>query len=341
MSADGFSPVAPDNNPGSGPTTNRGQKYPDFDQHGALIDYLTVVIPKDRLVSREGCAVWNVHTILPFLLGTREELSVTPIQEKAFQFYKKSSTIFDHNGEVCGKIGFEGNGDTVCVSLTGVGCRWVKNWSYVAHQLEVCQGHISRVDLAYDDYDGALIDLHGMREQAKSGEGFCNGGRPPKSSFLDDHGSGLGCTLYVGQKGHKQLCVYEKGKQQGDETSPWLRIEARMYAKHAEVVLDVLRKPLEFLRGSYPILARLLPGVCSRLETVVRTIDVRATAMVRWLKNQCGGSINLLMQAVGKDNFAEWVSANVSREKQPSRFARCGAAPGDLPVLLRTQLCLA
>jgi phage replication initiation protein len=331
-----FSPVEAGNSLGQGPTTNRGQKSPEPAPHGALIDFLTVVFPASRL---EECSATDIHYLLPMIFGTGEDLKAGGIRDKAFQFYRKSSSIFDLNGELCGAIGLDGNNETICVSLSGVGCRWVKDWAYVMRQLSMLNAHISRSDVAYDDYDGKLINVHAMRDMARSGEGFSCGGRPPKSSFLDDHGSGEGCTLYVGAKGHKQLCVYEKGKQLGDQSSPWTRVEVRFYGKHAEVLLEVLTKPLEYLRGAYPILQNLLPGLSSRLQTVVRSVEASATAMVRWLKTQAGSSLNLLIQTIGKDQFGEWCHQNLARERQPSRFAKSGAAPGDLPVLLRCQLC--
>jgi phage replication initiation protein len=330
----GFSPVAPVNVAGQGPNSNTGQKSTSG---GCLVDFLTVVLPASRL---EECSATNLHYLLPMIFGGTSELRTPGRRGRAFQFYRDSALIFDREGELCGTIGLDGNADTVCVSLSGAGCRWVRDWLPVAATLETLHARITRVDLAYDDYDGKLLDLHALRDLARSGEGFSCGGRPPHSSFLDDHGSGAGCTLYVGAKGHKQLCVYEKGKEQGDETSPWIRAEVRLYAKHVEaVVLDVLRRPLEFFRAAYPVLVGLLPGVCTRLETVVRTVEATATAMVRWLKNQCGGSINLLEEAIGVQEFGGWCRQNVAREKRPSRFAHCGAA-ADLSALLRAQLCV-
>jgi DNA relaxase NicK len=68
-----------------------------------------------------------------------------------------------------------------------------------------------------------------------------------KTRFISDEGHGTGCTLYVGGKGHKELCIYEKGKQQGMPESPWVRMEVRLYGKHVEgraVPVDALRDPV-------------------------------------------------------------------------------------------------
>lgn len=335
MSGAGFSPVGPVEVDGAeGPSSNTGQK--GSDGHGALVDYLTVVIRMARL---EECSATNLHFLLPMIFGGQAELSTPGRRGRRWQFYGDSCVIFDREGELVGMIGLDGNSDTVCVSLSGAGCRWVRNWRTVVMSLETLQARITRCDVAYDDYDGKLIDVHALREMARAGEGFSTGGRPPKSRFLDDHGSGEGCTLYVGGKGHKELCVYEKGRQLGDETSPWTRAEVRFYAKHVEEVpFDVLLRPLDFLRGAYPVLERILRGASDRLTTVVATVEATARAMVKWARTQCGPTLHLLAEALG-DDFAGFVRQHVARDQRPSRFRRSGAATGDLPILVRNQLC--
>lgn len=315
-----------------GPSSNTGQKGA---AHGALIDYLTIVAPVGRL---EECSATNLHFLLPMIFGGEAELRTPGRRGRAWQFYRDSAVILDREGECVGMIGLEGNGGTICVSLTGAGCRWVKNWRSVAHTLDVLHAHITRCDVAYDDYDGRLLNVHDLRKEALEGDGFACGGRPPKSRFLDDHGSGEGCTLYVGAKGHKELCVYEKGRQLGDETSPWTRAEVRFYSKHTDAIaLDILTRPLDYLRGAYPVLQRILIGACDRLTTVARHVEASGAAMVKWLRRQCGASIHLLMQALPEE-FPAFLREQIAREKRPGRFARSGAA-GDLAILLRNHLC--
>lgn len=299
-----------------------------------LVDYLTVVVPAGRVGSGRAAMERFVLSVL----GAGAMVELGPFRGRAWQFYADSAVLVDREGECVGFLGFGGNRETVCLSISGAGCRWVRDWHRVVDVLGGYGARISRVDVAVDDYDGKVLDVHALRREAREGEGFMCSGRPPKSRFLDDHGSGDGCTLYVGAKGHKELCVYEKGKQLGDDSSPWVRAEVRMYGKHVGVIpLDVLVRPMEFLRGAYPILARLFVGLADRLATVVATVEASATAMVSWLRRQCGPSLGLLSRALG-DDLGAFVVAEVARSSRPSRFRRSGAGD-DLVVLVRNQLC--
>jgi phage replication initiation protein len=321
-----FSPVAPVE---SGPSSNTGQKG----GAGALIDYLTIVLPRSAVDAR---GLSDLSHLLATLFGTARFLFATAIREKPWQFYRLSSVVLDRDGEMCGRIGLDGNGDTICVSLSGVGTKWVKNWFAAQSHIEALGGRISRIDLAFDDYDGATINVHQLRQRALDGD-FAQGGRPPVSRFLSDEGNGSGCTLYVGAKGHKELCVYEKGKELGLTDSPWTRAEVRLYGKHAQIPLDVLTRPLDFLRGSYDVLAQIITGACERIETIRRAAAANGEAWIAWARLQMGRTVSLLCEVFG-DSWAEAAEHLIAREGRPGRFRGISAAD-ELPTLLRMQLC--
>lgn len=328
MAKGNFSPVGSGEKPGIGPSSNTGQK----DGAGALIDYLTIVLPASKADER---GLGDLGALLNTIFGTHRSLTVTALREKSWQFYRLSSMIVDRDGELCGRIGVDGNNGTICISLSGSGTRWVSNWHGVQHHLSALDARISRVDVAYDDYDGALLDVHALRQRALDGD-FAQGGRPPSSRFMSDEGHGTGSTLYVGGKGHKELCVYQKGRQLGLPESLWTRAEVRLYGKHSEVPLDVLTRPLDFLRGSYSVLAELITGACERLETITRVAAANGEAMVRWLRVQTGRALSLLREAYG-DSWADFAEHRILREGRPGRFR--GIAPGDeLPALIREHL---
>lgn len=325
-----FSPVAAGEKVGVGgfgPGSNTGQKG------GALVDYLTVVFPSEKL---EEFRVTDLRLLLAHVFGFRDEVVNGGIRNKPWHFYRSSAVLLDRENEMVGRIGLDGNGDTVCVSLSGAGCRWVKDWAFVATRIERLKGRISRVDVAFDDYEGDCLDVHAMRERACQGE-FAQGGRPPSHRFLSDEGHGTGSTLYVGGKGHKELCIYEKGKQLGLKDSPWVRCEVRLYGKHCELSADVLRSPLAYLLGAYDVLQTIIRGVCSRLKTVRKAVETTGEAMRRYLHRQVGPSLNLLVETFGV-RWAEWVEEHVVREGHPGRFR--GVAKGAALVqLMREQLC--
>lgn len=317
-----FSPATPGKRGQAGQGADGSSSNTSQKGAGALIDFLTVVFPAARL---EEFGVSALPQLLGWLFGFRGEVIAGPIRERMWQFYRLSSVLVDRNGEVVGRVGLDGNKDTVCVSLSGGGTRWVRrSWDRVAHAIDELHGRISRCDVAFDDYEGKTVNVHALREAANRGE-FAESGRPPKHRFLSDEGHGTGSTLYVGGKGHKELCVYEKGKQQGLPDSPWTRLEVRFYGKHAEgrcVPLDVLRDPVAYLRGSYRVVAGLITGACSVIKTEAAKAKASAVAMITWLKRQCGQSIGLILHALGGDvdTFASAISAHVARAGIPGRF---------------------
>lgn len=331
--ADGtFSPVPPgEKSPGGGfgPGSNTGQKG----GAGALIDYCTIVLPE---VVLEDEGITRLHWLLGQLFGFQGEVIPTAVRNKPWQFYSASAVLVDREGEMVGRIGVGGNAGTVCVSMSGAGCRWVKSWPNVAKAVERLRGKLTRVDVAFDDYEGQCLDIHALRERAGAGD-FAMGGRPPGHRFLSDEGHNTGCTLYVGTKGHKELCVYEKGKQLGLKTSPWVRAEVRLYGKHAAIPLDVLVRPLDFLRGSYTVLQEVIKGTCERIKTVARAVEASGKAMEEWARRQIGPTIHLLIQAFGA-SWADYVEDRIAREGRPRRFA--GIRQGDqFFAQLRSELC--
>lgn len=330
---EGFSPVSTgEKGQGSvqiGPGSNTGQKG----QQTAIIDYLTLVMPQSA-VDDFRCS--NIELLLFKLFGFRGEVVAGPLREKNWNFYALSAFLIDRDGELVGRIGVSGNKETICVSLTGAGCKWVKSWEHVHRQATMLRARISRVDCAHDDYEGTRLDVHALRERAAAGD-FCEGGCPPRHRFMSDEGHGTGSTLYVGGKGHKELCVYEKGKQLGLPTSPWVRAEVRLYGKHVEVSLDALLDPGAYLRGAYSVMAELIEGVCSRLRTIRKQVEVSAEAMVLWMERQVGPALNVLRGAFGH-SWPDVCEARILRDGHPGRFR--GIAKGDaLHKLVREELC--
>ena len=320
-----------------GPVSNTGQKSPVAATHGAIVDFLTVVIPRAQLLDHN---VTRLSLLLPNVFGLRApDVRLTDVQEKRWQFYSHSAYIIDAQGEVVGRYGEGGNGDTICISLSGAACRLVKNWHTVAYMLELHRGRISRCDLAYDDYDGVFGAIRGHERAALNGA-FAGNGHPPMTKFLDDHGTGKGSTLYVGQKGHKQACIYEKGKQLGVAESPWVRFEARLYGKHQQIPRDALVNPMHYLRGAYSYLGSLLAsvgdGLACRIELAKRTVEATGHAVVKWARRQVGPTLGLLWRALGEET-PEFLREHVSREGLPARFKRaCTAA--QLPAFVRETI---
>jgi phage replication initiation protein len=309
-----------------------------------------VTFPLTRL---EECSLTDLDRIADFIFGGDAGFKVLRPTGRKLYRYDNSTVILDREGVLAGRVAWGGNGETMLVELGGGGCRWVKSWAHVHFQLQCLGARISRCDVAMDDFEGVSLDLRELNEQARAGL-FKANGRPPKTSFRDDHGHNTGCTLYVGKKGHKELCVYEKGKQLKDETSPWLRIEQRFYGKHvgeeyaegAQVrrglPLDIVLHPLRYFRGAHAYLAQLadrvgLQDISNKLTVVKAKVEASVAAGAKWFKTQAGATLNVFMQALGDDADA-FLRKHLTRDSLPSRFKGLGAAES-LSQLVRQQLC--
>lgn len=192
---------------------------------------------------------------------------------------------------------------TVHVELNASVCALVPDWNKAQQWGETLGAKISRVDLAHDDFEGEIVNIEIAIGWHKEG-GFTTSGRPPKPRLIDDLGSGDGKTFYVGKRANGKLCrVYEKGRQLGDPSSPWVRVELELRNKGREIPWDVLTSPITYLAGSYPCLAYLSKEQ-DKIRTISKAVEITIDSIVRYLSTAGGKSINVLMQANGGDAFA-------------------------------------
>lgn len=313
-----------------GPSSNTGQKGTGEGLSKPIIDWcsLTFDSPKAKKLFQK----MPMTEVLRYVFGTGNEIAVGPLQDRPFNWYERSCTMVDRAGNVCGKIGLATDG-RIQISLSGKGCEHVRSFDQVANVMDDLGAKLSRLDIAVDDLSGDHFDVQAFRRAYHEGLFTCNG-RPPSAQFVDDEGSGKGCTLYIGQKGHKQLCVYEKGKQLGDPDSVHTRCELRLYAKRTALPSDALRKPGRYFGGAYELLAAYIIGECERLEVKERCVNASAKAMVRFLRTQAGTALHLVIQAMG-DERLEFLMEHVVRPGRPGRFK---GVNGDLAELVRQQL---
>lgn len=315
MAADGTFPRSGAGQPAIGPNSNTGQKGGVTGR--VLIDFLTVTFNRSRLASLGVTR----HADMLRWLAPASALHLCSPTGRPRNFFPDHANILhedDNGGILAGFVAW--SDEAVCVSLSGVGCAGVRNWLALADCIEQAGAKITRCDIAFDDFAGVIATPAMIRDLWQAGE-FNGNGRPPKAHYIDDLGTGKGCTASIGQKGYRELCAYEKGKQLADPTSPWVRIEGRFYAKHQVLSADMLRRPLEFLRGMYPVLGRLLHGIGERVETIKRTAIATATAMVRWMRRQCGGALHALRAAFPcNDEFAQVLGEQLARSVRPRRL---------------------
>lgn len=312
-----------------GPSSNTGQKSPGS-LSAPIIDFCTVVLDGEK--AREFMRKRPPTEVLRDLFEVGSAIAVGPLTDRPFNFYPRSAVMVDSTGTVAGRIGV-GDDGRMCISLTGQGCQHVPHWPSVAENLEAIGARVTRLDIAVDDLTGETFDIQTFLNLYDDGA-FTMNGRPPTPQFVSDMGSGKGCSFYVGQKGHKQLNVYEKGKQLGDPESRHTRCELRLYAKRLDLPLDALRNPGKYFGGAYPALAAYVIGEAERLNVKERMVNASAKAMVRFLRTQAGTGLQLVMDALG-DTAVEYLMQHVVRPGRPGRFK---SVSGDLHALVRSQL---
>jgi len=214
-----------------------------------IVDYLSITFAladyKPAIESRAG----KVEQLLEELQAYLPNLKSVSLNKGLFGYKQSVSLVRGANG--CGLIGFDGNNDGCYVSLSGQGCVGVDMGSLRRFYQSLPKCKITRIDLAYDDLEGKTT-VKQYKKMAESGE-FAIKGTAPCNRFFDDMGSDAGCTLYVGRKVNgKEACIYEKGKQLGDKSSSWVRVEARLTAVDRIVPFEAMTQPADYLAACYP-----------------------------------------------------------------------------------------
>jgi phage replication initiation protein len=187
---------------------------PDGEPFAALTDFLNTTFPFD--CSQESI----VQLVHYFRLFLGEDFDNLEERKGGLHGYKTSYTI----GKTGGMLAFGGQRGTALVSLPGSACALITDWQTCYHLFyEILKGRITRWDGAVDLF-GGLPSVDDAVNFYLTGQ-FSAGGNKPSCSqngnWIETDGSGL--TFYVGKrKNGKLLRVYEKGKQLGDASSPWV-----------------------------------------------------------------------------------------------------------------------
>lgn len=290
----------------------------------ALVDALsfTVLPPDDHSFS------WLVSEMRCFVPG--------------FEVKHRSSggAGFKYSADLCDGVGLvrwggESQYGRVLFSMMGKGCSLVSDWAGLAAWLEKHRARITRADVAHDDFKGRVVSIEWAVEQYRVG-GFTAGGRAPRhevfGDWLDGAASRLGRTLGIGNRSSGKYCrIYEKGKQLGDQASPWVRVEVEWHHQDRVIPFDVLTRPGQYLAGAYPCL-RMLSNEQDRIRTVAKGAVVSFDKAVENGKQQAGKLVHLMLRVYG-GNYAEVVE-RLQREGVPSRIAPYSYHVDQAPELL-------
>lgn len=307
----------------SSPPGNTGGKSPTV-----TIDWVSAVFSFERL----GNQVPSIEEVRALFDGTVAEF--TPRRGVHGYSFSQHSKV----GNVC--LAWGGNGNTVYLDIPGDACARVEEWGLLEWWIFERGGWLTRVDLAYDDFDG----VHPVQEAVdryRAGD-FIAGGRPPKvncqGNWIDP--DGLGRTLYIGQrKNGKQLCVYEKGMQLGDPGSTWVRWEARFGNVDRVLPLDMLTRPREYLSAAYPALEFLGGGTHARVRVRKAQERIAVEKLTEHASSSYGGLVDFLMRqgAIAGDVVTKLrrdaVPRRLSAPTEQERTDRCNALLQDLGVV--------
>jgi DNA relaxase NicK len=290
------------------------------------IDWLTVKL-KPGALRKSGCSSYAEFVAMLFGLG--DQVVVRDLDERAWQFYRLSAVMIDRTGKVAGKIGVQPsdsgapNAGEMCISLSGNGCRhmpqddrsrWILRNKLARFGAKVC-----RIDIAVDDIAGNVFTMEKFLAHARNGD-FATNGRPPKWFYLETSEDRDGETLYVGRKGHKQLCIYEKGKQLGAAASRYVRVELRLYGNKLELALDVVTDLAATFGGAYPLLEQFVMGEVAQLVVKQHQAVCSIEAAVEFSRQQQGTWFHTVRDCIGEEGLHEMIRRQLSRPGLPGRF---------------------
>lgn len=206
---------------------------------------------------------------------------------------------------------------TVHVELNAHACALVKDFHAFAAWGESIQAKITRIDLAHDDLEGSSVNIEIAKVWFEQGL-FTSTGRSPKGRLYDDMGTGEGKTLYIGKREHgKMLRIYEKGKQLGDKSSQWVRVELELRNKNRFIPWGVLSSPGKYLAGSYRCL-HFLSIIQEKIRTIKKAAKISFARSVEHARLMVGKLVNVMMIVAGGDAFQ--VIGELKRDGYPARL---------------------
>lgn len=221
-------------------------------------------------------------------------------------------------GDGCGHVCFGGQNTTFLVMVSGHGCMIATaGWEGRLHDFlstRACRPKLTRVDLAFDDFSGEIISVDWADEQDKKRGFCCSFGEPPTFQHLGAwrRPSGKGRTATIGLRSNgKYGRFYEKGKKDGDKSSPWTRCEIEFKSKDRILPFSILLDPSGYFVAAYPCLSFLSDiATPKRIETRKRTAEITFNKNQEVCRHQMGNSLFAGRGVWGDDTaYLDWLTA--------------------------------
>lgn len=249
---------------------------------------------------------------------------VTADRKKGMNFYKNSWVLGDDFGFVC----FGGQRQTMLITLNGLGCASaVAGWEkrlYDFLTTVAIRPVISRCDVAHDDFDGERLSVDWAEEQwHKGGYSASTGGLPPDIQRVGNwhRPNGKGRTLTVGcRTSGKFTRFYEKGKKEGDKSSPWLRAEVEFKNSDRVIPFEILLNPSDYFVATYPCFAQFVQvSTPKRIAVKQKTAQIVIDACVEVTRHQFGKYLRVFRDLYGDKETLDLV-CNPDKNAWPKRM---------------------
>nr|WP_249798631.1 replication initiation factor domain-containing protein [Caballeronia zhejiangensis] len=204
------------------------------------------------------------------------------------------------------------------IVIHGSGCLAAKEgWEQRLHDFlasEASRPKITRVDVAHDCFDGDAVNVE-IADRWYDDGGFNCSYRFPSHEYRGNwkNPDGKGRTLYVGNRNNGKYCrVYEKGREQGDATSDWTRVEVEFKSRDRIVPLDILVNPSIYFAGAYPCLSLIAhESSPQRIECKSKSAQINVDACIGHIKRTYGKHLKVLRGIFGDADL-------LSRVESPS-----------------------
>ncbi|WP_239352980.1 replication initiation factor domain-containing protein [Snodgrassella communis] len=193
--------------------------------------------------------------------------------------------------------------ETVCIHFTGTGLMAAQDgWEHRLYQFLqdfAPNARITRCDLAHDFIEGEYTPEQALKDW-ESGLFTSRYTKPVAECVGSDwlSGTNRGKTLYIGSRKSSKYCrIYEKGKEQGDEQSKWVRFELELKNKDIIIPHDILTNPGQYLTGAYPICEQLFKNhkeQIARIELKKKQETVGIEHCQKYASMQASGFLNYL-----------------------------------------------
>jgi phage replication initiation protein len=193
--------------------------------------------------------------------------------------------------------------ETVCIHFTGTGLMAAQDgWEYRLYQFLhdfAPSARITRCDLAHDFINGEYTPEQALKDW-ESGLFTSRHTKPVAECVGADwlSGTSRGKTLYIGSRKSSKYCrVYEKGKEQGDERSKWVRFELELKNKDIIIPHEILINPGQYLTGAYPICEKLFANhteQAARIELKKKQETISIEHCQKYARIQASSFLNYL-----------------------------------------------